>query len=69
MKDLNRRKFLKTSALALGAGLISRSAFSANAQPIGSNGDIRLGIIGLGRKGGRWHSYVIKLVLDRAHTR
>jgi len=59
MKALNRRKFLKTSALALGAGLISRAALPASAQPVGANGAIRLGIIGLGRKGGRGHIEMI----------
>ncbi|HEY5550949.1 MAG TPA: Gfo/Idh/MocA family oxidoreductase [Opitutaceae bacterium] len=51
MKTLDRRKFLKTSALALGAGLISRTAPPVHAQPIGSNDAIRLGLIGVGRKG------------------
>lgn len=51
MKTLERRTFLKTSALALGAGLLSRHATSAWAQPTGANGDVRIGIIGLRSKG------------------
>lgn len=51
MKHIDRRRFLKTSALALGAGLISRATLPAHAQPVGANDAIRLGVIGAGRKG------------------
>ncbi len=50
---LSRRSFLRHSALAAGATLAATSAFrpSAHAQPAGANSDVRLGVIGLGRKG------------------
>lgn len=52
MKSINRRSFLKTSALAAGAGLLARGVRpSAWAQPAGANGDVRLAIIGLNGKG------------------
>ncbi|HVZ65658.1 MAG TPA: Gfo/Idh/MocA family oxidoreductase [Lacunisphaera sp.] len=51
MTSINRRSFLKTTALALGAGVASRSVTSVWAQPAGANGDVRIGVIGLGRKG------------------
>lgn len=48
----DRRSFLKTCAATVGAGLAGhRFAASVWAQPSGSNGDVRVAIIGLGRKG------------------
>jgi predicted dehydrogenase len=52
MSPITRRTFLKTSALAAGAGLASRLTRSAWADPVGANDAVRIGIIGLGNKGG-----------------
>jgi predicted dehydrogenase len=52
MALINRRTFLKTSALAAGAGLASRLTRSAWADPVGAGADVRIGIIGLRNKGG-----------------
>lgn len=53
MARLSRRSFLRQSGLAaLGAGVLApRFAASALAQPVGANGDLRLGLIGLNGKG------------------
>ncbi len=49
---MHRRTFLRRSSLAAGTALLA-SAFrpSVHAQPAGANSAIRLGLIGLGRKG------------------
>jgi predicted dehydrogenase len=52
MSPITRRTFFKTSALAAGAGLASRLTRSAWANPAGANDAVRIGIIGLGNKGG-----------------
>ena len=51
MKNLSRRRFLKTSLIAAGAGLTATHWTSAWAQPVGANGAIRIAIIGLSNKG------------------
>lgn len=52
MKTLNRRAFLKTSALAVGAGVASRYvATSAWAQPAGANEAVRVAVVGFHNKG------------------
>jgi len=48
MKHLNRRSFLKTSALAAGAVAFSARSWS---QVPGANGDIRVAVIGLNGRG------------------
>jgi predicted homoserine dehydrogenase-like protein len=52
MSPVTRRTFLKTSALAAGAGLASRLTSSVWAKPAGASDDVRIGIIGLRNKGG-----------------
>lgn len=47
MNRYDRRTFLKTTALATGAGLAARFTPSAWAQPSGANEDIRLGVHGV----------------------
>ncbi len=47
MSSFTRRAFIKTSAIAVGASLCAR----VRAAPLGANDDVRVGIIGLGRKG------------------
>ena len=49
---LTRRSFIKASAIAAGAGIASRFASSAWAEPVGANDALRIGIIGLHNKGG-----------------
>ncbi len=49
--NLNRRVFLQGCAVTLGAGLAAKLPASAWAQPTGANGDIRVGVVGVGRKG------------------
>ncbi len=51
MPLLNRRSFLKSSALAAGAALAARFTPSTWARPIGANDAIRLAVIGLNSKG------------------
>jgi predicted dehydrogenase len=51
MTSLDRRSFLKSASLAVGAGLAARFTSSSWAQPIGSNDAIRIGVIGLNDKG------------------
>ncbi|MGH8018348.1 MAG: Gfo/Idh/MocA family oxidoreductase [Opitutaceae bacterium] len=48
---MNRRTFLKSSALAAGAGLLSRSSSPAWAQPLGANDAVRVAVIGINNKG------------------
>ncbi len=50
---LTRRTFLHRSTLAAGVTAAAAAGFrpSVHAQPAGANGAIRLGLIGLGRKG------------------
>jgi hypothetical protein len=48
---MQRRRFLKSSAVAAGAALFARVPSSARANPVGANDAVRLAIIGLGRKG------------------
>ncbi|MCR6657622.1 MAG: Gfo/Idh/MocA family oxidoreductase [Opitutus sp.] len=53
MKHITRRSFVRNSALALGAASLAyRGGTSAWAQVLGSNDAVRVGIIGLGWKGG-----------------
>lgn len=49
MKSMDRRSFLKTTALAG----VSLSLFPrlARSQPIGANGDIRVAVVGFGGRG------------------
>ncbi len=53
MNSLTRRTFLQRSAVAASVSLVATAGFrsSAHAQPVGANSAIRLGLIGLGRKG------------------
>ncbi|AOS45282.1 Inositol 2-dehydrogenase [Lacunisphaera limnophila] len=51
MPTLDRRHFLKSSALALGAGLGHRLLASTWSQPAGANEAIRVGVIGINDKG------------------
>ena len=51
MQNLSRRRFLKTSLIAAGAGLASTRWTSAWAQPVGANDAVRIAIIGLSTKG------------------
>lgn len=51
MHSATRRSFLKTSALAVGAGLTARLSSSAWANPRGANEAVRLGLVGLSWKG------------------
>ncbi len=61
MSTLTRRKFLTKTATGLAAaGLGSTLSSRAWAQPVGANGDIRLGIVGLGIKG----SHHIKILRE-----
>lgn len=53
LRPLRRRDFLRSVALAAGAGLVARSVAPAGAKPEGANGDVRLGVIGVGRWGSR----------------
>lgn len=46
-----RRSFLRGGAALVAAGVAARFSPSARARPIGANGDVRLGVIGLGLKG------------------
>jgi len=48
MNQLNRRKFLKTSALAAGAVALSPRSW---AQVAGANGDVRVAVLGLNGRG------------------
>ena len=50
-RPLRRRAFVRSLAAAVGAGLVARATAPAWARPEGANGDIRLGVIGLGRIG------------------
>ena len=53
MKSFSRRSFLSKSAGTLAAaGLGTSFTTSTWAQPIGANSDIRIGIVGVGWKGG-----------------
>lgn len=51
MKTIDRRSFLKSSALAATAGLVAKYSPSAHAQPVGANGDIRVAVIGFNAQG------------------
>ncbi|MBL9216185.1 MAG: Gfo/Idh/MocA family oxidoreductase [Opitutaceae bacterium] len=51
MNPIDRRRFLQSTALALGATLVARGAAPARARPVGANDAIRVGVIGVGRKG------------------
>lgn len=51
MAPVNRRSFLRTSALAVGAGLAAQFSPSAWARPIGANSAVRIAVIGLNSKG------------------
>lgn len=51
MPALSRRNFLQTTAVAVGAGLCASALPRVWAQPMGANGDVRVGVVGLGRKG------------------
>lgn len=53
MVSLPRRSFLQKSSLAAGVALAAAAGFrpSVHAQPAGANSAVRLGLIGLGRKG------------------
>jgi predicted dehydrogenase len=62
---LSRRAFIKASALGAGAAIASRFVPSAWAQPVGANGALRMGIIGLHNKGGDH----LKDLLKRADVR
>jgi predicted dehydrogenase len=48
---MRRRTFLKTTAVAASATLVSRLVSSTWAQPVGANGDVRVAVIGLNQKG------------------
>ena len=48
---MHRRTFLKTAATALGAGLTSRFAPAAQAQPFGANDAVRVAVAGINNKG------------------
>ncbi|HXQ79871.1 MAG TPA: Gfo/Idh/MocA family oxidoreductase [Opitutaceae bacterium] len=52
MSPVSRRTFLKTSALAAGAGIASRLTRSVWADPVGAGDAVRIGVIGLHNKGG-----------------
>jgi predicted dehydrogenase len=61
---MNRRGFLKSSAALLGTSLVARAATGpakADARPIGANGDIRVAIIGVGRKGSQLVENVLQV--------
>ena len=51
MSALSRRKFLQTTAVAVGAGLCAGALPRAWARPLGANDAVRVGVVGLGRKG------------------
>lgn len=57
----SRRRFLKSAAASLGAVFFARSSPRAWAQPVGSNGDVRVGVIGLGRKGSNHVEHLCRL--------
>jgi predicted dehydrogenase len=61
MKTIPRRSFLQQSALALGAGLAARSAPRVWARPLGANDEIRVGVIGAGRKGSDLIEQILQL--------
>ena len=62
MNALDRRTFLKTGSLAASAGLASRlTSSSAWAQPTGSNGDVRIAVIGVNGKGSTHIGDLLKL--------
>lgn len=50
---MTRRSLLKRGALVAGAGIVGQVSPSAWANPIGANDRVRIGIIGLGNKGGQ----------------
>jgi len=51
MPSFNRRSFLRSSLLLAGASLAAAPLRSAQSAPIGANGAIRIGVIGLNGKG------------------
>ena len=56
MKQLNRRSFFKSSALAVGAVAVSPSLLraqstNASATIVGANNDIRVAVVGLNKRG------------------
>lgn len=60
MNPVDRRSFLKTASVALGAGLATRLTPSTWAKPLGANDDVRVAVIGINSKG----SEHIKQLLD-----
>lgn len=61
MPPTTRRTFLKTASLAATAGLAARYTSPALAQPIGANGDLRVGVIGFRDKGKALTGQLLKL--------
>ena len=62
MNALDRRTFLKTVSIAASAGLTARlTSSSAWAQPTGSNGDLRIAVIGFNAKGANHINDLLKL--------
>ncbi len=63
MKPLTRRRFLRHSTLAAGLTVAAATRFpgSALANPVGANGAIRLGVIGLNGKGAAHLKQLLKL--------
>lgn len=61
MKALDRRSFLKSSALAATAGLAARYVPSVRAQPTGANGDIRVAVIGFNAQGKSHINQLLKI--------
>jgi predicted dehydrogenase/AraC-like DNA-binding protein len=65
MNPVDRRSFLRTASVALGAGLATRLTPSTWAKPLGANDDVRVAVIGLRSKG----SEHIKQLLDLSGVR
>ncbi|MDO8545334.1 MAG: Gfo/Idh/MocA family oxidoreductase [Opitutaceae bacterium] len=61
MNTLSRRSFLQRSTLAASAGLVAGLRPSTFAAPIGANGDVRLGLIGLNGKGSAHLKNLVKM--------
>lgn len=51
MSKLSRRSFVRNTALALGTVYLARGSTSAWARPLGASDDVRIAVIGVGRKG------------------
>lgn len=58
---MNRRTFLKSSIVVAGAGMAPGATLSTWAQPVGSNGDVRVAVIGFNRKGGDHIEQLLRL--------